>query len=353
MMRAALAVLGAALLDAARADVSYTVRSDGSGQFRSVQAALDFANPGSNQSLGHVTLHIQGLFWERVNVYSNFTGGVSIIGDGPTPLDNLIIYNVSGSLPPSPGTFGSWTMRIDAHDTTLVNVGVANNASNYNAKIAGQSVALHINGGDRVACFGCSLLGSQDTLYTGDGPLRSYFANTYINGTCDALFGESSTVWDSCTIDMEYTVTAHRGDGSSAYLLQNCSILSTNGVLLGRPWGPQATVIFKSCYMDRQVEPLGWDDWGHGCTKNTTVGWNWCNETFYAEYDSSGPGGTCCEGDRPWWTHQLNEQQAAMWNVTGVLRGWEPVASQPEAVRALLPVRTPGSLNFQSNNKCT
>jgi hypothetical protein len=41
-------------------DVTWTVRADGSGNFTSVQAALDYAAPGANPDLGTVTLHILG-----------------------------------------------------------------------------------------------------------------------------------------------------------------------------------------------------------------------------------------------------------------------------------------------------
>ena len=162
------------------ADVTLTVRSDGSGQFTSVQRALDSLAPGLNASLGHVTLQLLGRFHERVHVYANFTGGVTLVGQGATPLDALIIYNVSGA---AVGTFSSWTMIVEAADLTLVNVGVANSANNYDRHVAGQSVALHLNGGtpaapQRVRVFNSSLLGAQDTLYTGAQYSLSYFYNT-------------------------------------------------------------------------------------------------------------------------------------------------------------------------------
>ena len=55
---------------------------------------------------------------------------------------------------------------------------VSNNAAAYNASAAGQSVALHIDPtADRLACFGCAIMGVQDTLYTGctGYGLRSFF----------------------------------------------------------------------------------------------------------------------------------------------------------------------------------
>ena len=88
-MSAALRLLTLALLavTAAAQNVVLSVRADGTGNFTSVQRALDSLTPGSNPSLGHVTLQIEGRFWERVHIYSNFTNGVSIIGVGALPDD--------------------------------------------------------------------------------------------------------------------------------------------------------------------------------------------------------------------------------------------------------------------------
>jgi pectinesterase len=318
-MKAALSLLLA--LSCARcavADVNIMVRSDGSGDFRSVQAALDFLQPAVNTSLGHVVLHIAGTFFERVHVYSNFTGGVTIIGDAPLADDNWIVYNVSGSSP-NTGTFNSWSVKVDAANVTFANVALANNASGYNHEVAGQSVALHI-AGDRFACFGCKLWGGQDTLFTGDAPLRSYFSNTYVNGSCDSIFGGSSSVFDDCSIDMDFTVTAHRGDGSTAYLFLGGTVESGQGTLLGRPWGENATVVFKQTDMGRGVEGPGWDDWSHGCTNHSS---SWCNTVTFAEFNSTGPGAD--PSKRVWWSQQLTAEEAALWNTTRLLKDWQPV----------------------------
>ena len=204
----AAAALACCCSPAASQPVSLTVRSDGSGQFTSIQTALDSLSPGRNPGLGHVTLLTQGVFRERVHVYSNFTAGVTLIGTGAVPLDSLIIYNMSGT---AVGTFASWTMMIEARNVTLLNVAVANNADNYDHRKAGQSVALHIAGGKSAATtqytrvLNSSLLGGQDTLYTGGTFSIGYYGNVFINGSVDSIFGESSAVFDSCDISMVST----------------------------------------------------------------------------------------------------------------------------------------------------
>lgn len=110
-------------------DVNLRVYSDGSGEFTSIQAALDSLSPGLNASLGRTTLHLLGYFRERVYVYSNFSlggnKGVSFIGDGTSPLEALIVYNESGA---EVGTFSSFSVTVDADGFTASNIALANDA---------------------------------------------------------------------------------------------------------------------------------------------------------------------------------------------------------------------------------
>ena len=170
---------------AAQPTTTFVVRSDGSGQYSSLQAAVTAAaaNPVAT---GHAVFDVRGTFFERVHVPATLRDGVTIVGTGTAPLDALLVHNTSGA---AVGTFSSWTLMVDSLNVTLVNVAVANNESNYDRKVAGQSVALHLNGGaagqpQRVRDVNSSLLGAQDTLYTGGAFSQSFFSRTYINGTC-------------------------------------------------------------------------------------------------------------------------------------------------------------------------
>lgn len=327
-------------------DTSLTVYQDGTGNFTSIQTAIDWLNPGVNgPSLGSVILYLKGYFWERVHIYSNFTNGFRIIGTTanssrstrnttptttPSSLSHLpyppmndpsqydfIMYNVSGNS--GAGTFNSWTCLIDANNVTLENIVIGNSANNYNKTAAGQSVALHLTG-DRIAVYNSYLYGGQDTLYT--GRYRSFYSHVYVNGSCDAIFGEGSAIFESSTIVMLNTVTAQKGNGTTAYIFNNSyidSIEGKNTLLLGRPWGPQSSTIFQNSYMTDGIAPLGWDDWQHSCTSGHST---WCNETFYAEYNNSGPG--YVPKARPWWTYQLNGTQDSQWTMARIFYDWVP-----------------------------
>ena len=326
---------GTSLAGGAPGPTALRVYSDGSGDYSTITAALASLTPAAT---GALTLYLRGRFRERVSLPAAFAYGVTLQGlaDPASGARALLAYNVSGSGGSScsgsggPGTFGSATLENFAAGLTLADLDVANDACDYNHKAAGQSVAL-MNHGDRMALFGVRLLGSQDTLYTGEAGGRAYFYDTFVNGTCDALFGSAAAVFEACTIRMDFTVTAQRGDNASALLLLDSSIdaLTANGsVLLGRPWGPQARVVLKGNWLGGGVARAGWDDWGHNCTAAPPPrAATWCADVIFAEYNSSGPGADA--HGRVWWSYQLDAAEAGAWSKEGVLRGWAPAPPPP------------------------
>ena len=309
--------------------ITIIVRSDGSGAFTSVASALASCNASGNaSSLGHVTIHLLGIFYERIEISSLFTEGVTLIGDGSEPIDSMIIYDRGGM---EYSTWFAHTVRVAASNVSFINVAIANNASNYDSNHAGQAPALHLDvTSDFFACFNCALYGAQDTLYTGGAGygVRSYFLGGTINGSTDSIFGGSSSVFENVALSMSFAATAPRGEASSAYLFINCTLhgpssSSKSITLLGRPWGQLSTCIWINTTMSQTVEAIGWSDWEHDCSSDVGSPDSWCAPLLFAEYESSGSGGTVT-GRAPW-AKQLTSAEAATWTRQRVLRGWEPL----------------------------
>jgi len=319
------------------ADVTLRVCSDGSGDFSSVQRALDSLTPGVNASLGRVTLRLSGFFRERVTVYSNFTGGVTFLGvagcapegsalapQTTSPLQvAYIVYNLSATNGTS--VAASASVVVDADDFILDGVCVGNDAAGFDKERAGQSLALYLSA-DRGIVANSMLIGGQDTLLTGN--YRALFTNTFINGSCDSIYGVGSALFEGCDLEIYDTVTAHRGNGTTAYLFDGCAVLPAQPrTLLGRPWGPNATVVFKSCEMNDRVDPTGWGDWQKGCTNRSHP--EACAFVTYAEYNSTQappapPGLPVNVSARVWWSQQLDAAQASLWDQARVLGDWQP-----------------------------
>jgi pectinesterase len=305
--------------------VNVTVRADGSGDYDSISAALTGCCTADTAAgeLRPVFLHILGIFRERVAISSGFLGGVTIVGDGPQATDNLIAFNVSGAH--TFFTFDTHSVIVQAAGVTLINVAVANDAGGY-GPTAGQSVALHLAPtADKFACFGCMILGGVDTLYTGctGYSLRSYFFDSFVNGSGDSIFGGSASVFEAVDLQMSFTVSAPRGEPAlSAYLFLDSTVSAGGGsVLLARPWGQDSTEVWINTYLPSTLGRPGWSDWGHECDST-----DWCRPLVFAEFNSSGPGAS--PATRVPWSRQLTATEAAAWTREGVLRGWQPGGSE-------------------------
>ena len=196
-----------------------------------------------------------------------------------------------------------------------------------------QAVALHVTG-DRDVFRNVRLIGLQDTLYaasrgcTGDGnaricePARQYFADCYIEGHFDFIFGDGKTVFDHCEI---HSMPLHEGfitaqskiypQQDSGYVIFRSRLTAEPGVAhvwLGRPWRPYSTVTYIDTRMGTQIEPAGWREWLPGQTHSIET-------STYSEYGSSGPGATLLHRDRH--TRLLNETDAARYSPEVFLRG--------------------------------
>ena len=243
---------------------------------------------------------------------------------------------------PTPGMRGDvTTMLALSEDFTAVNMTIANNACGYNAKEAHQSDALQAIA-DRQLFSNCRILGGQDTLLTGPGATRQYFHRSYINGSCDSIYGGSSAVFDDCTITVTDHVTAQKPPAGSgaAYLIVNSSLRQPGkgdftfparkgGAELGRPWGDYAHMIYKHVWMDEHIASYGWGDWSHECAAGAKLGCGLQHQpkVLVPERDSSGPGGNAAKRVR--WSVQLTAAEAAKATPEAVLRGWVPVLRPP------------------------
>jgi len=79
-------------------------------------------------------------------------------------------------------------------------------------------------------------------------------------------------------------------------------------VFLGRPWRERAETVFLQCEMGAHIVPAGWHDWDKPATHQTT---------FYAEYQSSGPG--AMPDKRVSWSHQIDEEASQTYDVESLL----------------------------------
>ncbi|MBX0292075.1 pectin esterase [Hymenobacter sp. HSC-4F20] len=310
---ALLALLLLALAATARPQ-ELVVAQDGTGQFRTVQAAIDAAPAQSKQE---VIIRIRkGVYKEKLVIPVSKTH-LTLLGDDR---DQTILTFDDHSGKGAINTYTSYSVLVQGTDFTAENLTFQNTAG----RTAGQAVALHVEA-DRCTFRNCRILGDQDTLFLATGHTRQYFYRCLIEGTTDFIFGSSTAVFDRCTIrskkNSHITAAATPQDQAYGFVFRKCRLtaditLATN-VSLGRPWQPYAQVAYLHTYMGAHIRPAGWDNWKKPESEKTAR---------YAEYRSTGPGAAPA-ATRVAWARQLSRQQARQYTTNRIfatMPAWKP-----------------------------
>src|SRR3982751_505545 len=309
------------LLFSACAVADITVAADGSGDVKTVQAAVDRV-PQNNKKRFIIRIR-PGTYFEQVRVpidkpYVAFIGG--------SAEKTKLTFNLSNKQAGS--TSATYSVYIGGHDFYAENITFENSFGT-----GSQAVAVLVEA-DRAVFKNSRFLGWQDTLYAKNG--RQYYENCYVEGHVDFIFGEAAAVFDNCTIHSKgdgYIAAPMRfsADEPSGFVFVNSTLTSENtkdGIYLGRPWRDYGRAVFINTKMDASVRPEGWNHWQPEREKTA----------YFAEYNSSGPGANTVA--RVKWAHQLNEGEAKQFQVENFLKGrdgWDPKTASTEWIEKTPP----------------
>ena len=284
----------------------YIVAQDGSGDFQTIQSAIDAGKAFPYQ---RVRIFIKnGVYHEKVLVPSCNTK-LSLIGESKD--STIITYGdyFSKINRGRNSTFYTATLLIRANDFHAENLTIENSAGPV-----GQALALAVES-DRCSFKNCKLLGNQDTLYVTGENARQYFRDCYIEGTTDFIFGEATVLFENCVIkskaDSYITAASTPQNIPYGFVFKNCSIQAASGVnkvFLGRPWRKYAKTVFIDCNMGSFILAGGWDNWSDPENEKTI---------FYAEYRSTGEG--AAPDKRVSWSKQLTGREAKKYTVENIL----------------------------------
>ncbi len=298
------------------AGFDFVVATDGSGDFTSVQAAID-AVPNFRKVPTAIRIK-NGTYKEKI-VLPESKQNIRFEGEST---DGVIITNddyasKKNRFGEEMGTSGSSGFYIYG-----INISFADITFQNTAGPVGQAVAVFV-AGDKVQFRNCRFLGFQDTLYTYGKESRQYYNHCYLEGTVDFIFGSSTAVFDSCILfgkNSGYFTAAstpeHRKYG---YVFRHCELTGSGAAgsfLLGRPWRPYAKTVFIDCKMDKIVAGKGWNNWGNVSNETTT---------FYAEAGNTGEGSFINKRVR--WAKQLPDSVKAQYTLTNILGDWDPFQS--------------------------
>jgi pectinesterase len=294
-----------------------TVAKDGSGDFTSIQKAVN-----SVRDLGPAEALIfikTGIYNEKVVIPSS-KHKITLQGENK---ENTIITNNDYSGKPDAfnekmTTFNSYTLLVMADDIKITDLTIQNSSCNE-----GQAVSLHVEG-DRFIMKDSRILGCQDTLYSASNHSRQYYENCCIEGTTDFIFGQATAVFKNCTIksmaDSYITAAATEADRKYGFVFFDCKLTAKDGitkVYLGRPWRPYAETVFINTEMGQHILPEGWNPW-----KGDKMFPDKEKTCFYAEYGSKGAGGNTSH--RVNWSHQLTNKDLKNYTIEKIFDGWKP-----------------------------
>lgn len=309
------------------ADLTFYVAADGTGDYYSVQAALNKV-PAS----GGLVLVAPGVYRERLLVRQNH---VTLKSANPDARKTVIVYDLSA------GTRGAEssaaTVRVRGDDFVAENITFQND---FNAKTQQESPGLQAPAmnvtSDRNVLRNVRLLGNQGTLFLGAkncggavgslcDPGRTYISKSYIAGNISFIMGDGLAFFDDCEIHS----TAHAPGGfvtgqgkhytaqESGFVFRIPRFTADGGVanvLLGRPWRDYAEVVMLNPQLGAHIAPAGFADRGPNAARRMET-------AFFRIYAPTGPGA-------PTATKQLTAQEVAKYSLHEVVGGkdnWDPL----------------------------
>ncbi len=280
-----------------------TVSKDGSGDFTSVQEAV---NAAAERDIIFIK---NGVYRERVEITKPFLTIEGESAENTVIESSLGAYEILGD-GLKRGTFRTYTMLVNADNFICRNITAANRAGF--GKDVGQAIAVYAEG-DMISFFGCRILGRQDTLFTGPlphkeiekggfrGPTefsprrtgRQLYRDCYIEGDVDFIFGSAAAYFDGCELfsldrgeEINGYVTAastFRGE-KYGYVFRDCKFTGNcpeGTVYLGRPWRNYARTVLLDCDIGAHINPAAFHDWNKTEARDTV---------FYALHSCRGEG---------------------------------------------------------------
>ncbi|KZV50001.1 pectinesterase 2-like [Dorcoceras hygrometricum] len=303
------------------------VAQDGSGNFRTIKAAIGAA--GRRSGSGRFIIHVKrGVYSENLDIKLK---NIMLVGDG---IKNTIITG-SRSVGGGTTTFNSATVAVTGEGFIARGITFRNTASPQNH----QAVALR-SGADLSVFYQCGFEGYQDTLYVHSQ--RQFYKECYIYGTVDFIFGNAAAMLQNCMIyarrpmDRQKNVVTAQGrsdpNQNTGISIHNSRVLASSELVpvlrsfqsfLGRPWKQYSRTVYLQTYLDRLVDPAGWLEWDGNFALNTL---------YYGEYRNSGPGSGTSRRVR-WRGYRVivNPAEAGRFTVGSFIAGrsWLPATGVP------------------------
>ena len=253
----------AALVLAEKDPRRIVVAADGSGDFATVQGAIDFV-PAGNTTL--TTLFIRkGTYHEIIF----FTEKHNLTIQGEDRQGSIIAYADNQGLNNTdnnamPGGYRRGMLRaVNCRDLTITHLALHNTTPQG----GGQAESIILNGGAnaRAVITDVDMRSHQDTLQING---QGYVSNCYIEGDVDFMWGTGPCYFENCrlrALRSRSMYTQIRNPATNhGYIYKNCTFEGAPGVtdcVLSRVLQtrfPASEVVLLDCMLTEAVSPAGW-----------------------------------------------------------------------------------------------
>ncbi|KAL4972602.1 pectin lyase fold/virulence factor [Aspergillus desertorum] len=277
---------------AATTSATFVVSPNASaGQYRNVSAAIA-ALPNDGKDY---TIYIQaGTYTEQISITRS--GKVTLRGETSFENDytqNLVTIEYDHGELTSAGKDEStpvlYAKKTDGTGLALYNI----NFRNTHQQTANTAALAADFYGSKMAAYGCSFIGYQDTLLANKG--TQVFSNCYIEGSVDFIWGFSTAYFHQCYIAANTagaSIAAQSRSSSTAaggYVFDTCYVTYTSSygstygqTYLGRPYSEYSIAVYMNSYLDKHISTAGWEEWSTSEPNTEYV--------TFGEYNNSGPG---------------------------------------------------------------
>jgi pectate lyase/pectin methylesterase-like acyl-CoA thioesterase len=296
-----------------------TVAADGTGDFATVQGAIDFV-PAANATRRLIFVR-KGLYQELARIGGNKP---LITLRGEDRKETVIAYANNANFNPNSRS----VVWVDAADWTVENLTVRN----LTPQGGSQAETIRTNAA-RSQIRDCDLYSFQDTLQLNGS---AYVENCYIEGDVDFMWGNAAAYFLNCELrnvrSNSFYVQARTPQNQPGFVYVNCRLSGATGVsgtVLARidpNVFPDSQVVYINSAMGPQVSPAGW------LLNNATSS----NTVRFWEYGGTDLNGAVLDvSQRIASSRQLTGAEAMQWSDPNfVLGGWAPqtppfIRSQP------------------------
>ncbi len=262
---------------------------------------------------------------------------ISLIGES---MDNTVIVNKA----PVEGISVSATLQPTGENIYMQDITLKNDYD-YTGT-TGRAVCLQDKGNKNVY-KNVRMLSYQDTYYSNNNRMRSYFEDAEIHGTVDFICGGGDVFFNRTLLYLENRsgncITAPAGDTDWGYVFNDCTIdgydANKGSYALGRPWQGAPMSVWINTTMKIIPKAEGWSD-----MSETII------PKLFAEYNSHTESGTAvdCSARKTRYTGGtipyspvLTTEEAARFTLENVLGGndsWQPTLLTEQAAAPVLTV---------------